>query len=120
MPHFPLFSSLRVQVIERAEVFARPNFVYRLNSPPGGTPGLSFALAAAHAAFLSKQGTAARDSTNEGTMDLMRHRPYLRALTPQQRRSWWEQRKRLKARVVIGTAWLPPQVRRSYAYAQRI
>ena len=53
-------------------------------------------------------------------MDLMRHRPYLRALTPQQRRSWWEQRKRLKARVVIGTAWLPPQVRRSYAYAQRI
>ena len=52
-------------------------------------------------------------------MDLMRHRPYLRALTPQQRRSWWEQRKRLTARVVIGTAWLPVPVRRSYAYAQR-
>jgi hypothetical protein len=51
-------------------------------------------------------------------MDLMRHRPYLRALTPRQRRSWWEQRKRLTARVVIGTAWLPVQVRRSYAYAQ--
>lgn len=53
-------------------------------------------------------------------MDLMRHRPYLRALTPRQRRSWWEQRKRLTARVVIGSAWLPEQVRRSYAYAQRV
>ena len=52
-------------------------------------------------------------------MDLLRHRPNLRALTPQQRRAWWEQRKRLTARVVIGTAWLPEQVRRSYAYAQR-
>ena len=53
-------------------------------------------------------------------MDLMRHRPYLRALTPRQRRSWWEQRKRLTARVTIGAAWLPLQVRRSYAYAQHI
>lgn len=53
-------------------------------------------------------------------MDLMRHRSYLRALTPRQRRTWWEQRKRLKARVVIGAAWLPEQVRRSYAYAQHI
>jgi hypothetical protein len=53
-------------------------------------------------------------------MDLMRHRSYLRALTPQQRRAWWEQRKRLKARVGIGSAWLPAQVRRSYAYAHRI
>jgi hypothetical protein len=52
-------------------------------------------------------------------MDLMRHRPYLRALTRQQRRKWFEQRKRLTARVVIGTAWLPMPVRRSYAYAQR-
>ena len=56
--------------------------------------------------------------TDEETMDLMRHRPYLRALTPQQRRAWWEQRKRLKARVGIGSAWLPLQVRRSYVYAQ--
>jgi hypothetical protein len=53
-------------------------------------------------------------------MDLMRHRPYLRALSPAQRRSWWEQRKRLRARVSIGTAWLPLQVRRSYTYAQWI
>lgn len=53
-------------------------------------------------------------------MDLMRHRSYLRALKPHQRRVWWEQRKRLTARVAIGTAWLPEQVRRSYAYAERI
>jgi hypothetical protein len=52
-------------------------------------------------------------------MKLMRHRPYLRALTPQQRRAWWEQRKRLNLRVTIGIAWLPLQVRRSYTYAQR-
>ena len=28
-------------------------------------------------------------------MRLMRHRPYLRALTPHQRRLWWEHKKRL-------------------------
>jgi hypothetical protein len=53
-------------------------------------------------------------------MELLRHRSYLRALTPQQRRTWWEQRKRLKARVSIGAAWLPAHVRRSYAYVQQI
>lgn len=53
-------------------------------------------------------------------MNLMRHRPYLRALTPPQRSSWWEQKKRLNLRVTIGAAWLPDQVRRSYAYALRI
>lgn len=53
-------------------------------------------------------------------MGLMRHRPYLRALTPQQRRAWWDQKKRLNLRVTIGIAWLPEQVRRSYAYALRI
>ena len=52
-------------------------------------------------------------------MKLMRHRPYLRALTPSQRRVWWQNRKRLTARVDIGAAWLPDQVRRSYAYAFR-
>lgn len=52
-------------------------------------------------------------------MNLMRHRPYLRALTPQQRRLWWAHRKQLKPRIRIGSSWVPDQVRRSYAYALR-
>ena len=86
-------------------------------------PGLTLASGPPKAAVDSRAAAADRAKSSRGfdeeTMDLMRHRPYLRALTPQQRRSWWEQRKRLKARVVIGTAWLPLPVRRSYAYAQR-
>lgn len=53
-------------------------------------------------------------------MSLMHHRRYLRALTAAQRRSWYEQRKRLTPRVPIGIAWVPERVRRSYAYASRI
>ncbi len=53
-------------------------------------------------------------------MNLMRHRPYLRALFPRQRLIWWSQKKRLNVRVTIGVAWLPDQLRRSYAYAFRI
>jgi hypothetical protein len=53
-------------------------------------------------------------------MKLMHHRGYLRALTPAQRRSWFEQRKRLMPRVPIGSSWVPDRVRRSYTYANRI
>jgi len=53
-------------------------------------------------------------------MSLMRHRRYLRARTPVQRRSWFEQRRRLTPRVPIGSAWVPDRVRRSYTYASRI
>jgi hypothetical protein len=52
-------------------------------------------------------------------MNLMRHRGYLRALTPAQRRSWLEQRQRLTPRVAISSAWLPKELRRTYAYTQR-
>lgn len=52
-------------------------------------------------------------------MQLMRHRRYLRVLNPQQRRAWWEQKKRASLRVTIGAAWIPDQVRRSYTYALR-
>jgi len=52
-------------------------------------------------------------------MNLMRHRPYLRALSRRQRLAWWEQKKRLSTRVTIGAAWLPESVRRTYAYAFR-
>ena len=53
-------------------------------------------------------------------MNLMRHRGYLRALTAPQRRSWFEQRRRLTPRVPISSAWVPDRVRRSYTYASRI
>jgi len=50
-------------------------------------------------------------------MDKLFHlRSYLRVLTPAQRRSWFEQRKRLTPRVPIGTAVLPRSVHRSFAY----
>ncbi|WP_423396061.1 hypothetical protein [Burkholderia sp. LMG 21824] len=47
---------------------------------------------------------------------LFRHRSFLRALTPAQRRSWYEQRKRLTPRVPIGTAVIPRSIRRQFAY----
>lgn len=47
---------------------------------------------------------------------LFSHRVYLRCLNKAQRRSWFEQRKRLKPRVPIGTAVIPRAVKRQYAY----
>ena len=61
-----------------------------------------------------------RPLMTEDSMGMMRHRSYLRALTPRQRRAWWEQKKRLSLRVTIGAAWVPHQVRRSYTYALHI
>jgi len=55
----------------------------------------------------------------EFSMNLMRHRPYLRALSRSQRLAWWQQKKRLNLRVTIGAAWVPDSVRRTYAYALR-
>jgi hypothetical protein len=46
---------------------------------------------------------------------LLKQRSYLRGLTPEQRRKWFEQKKRLTPRVVIGKG-LPRSVLRSYAY----
>ncbi|WP_179298385.1 hypothetical protein [Burkholderia ubonensis] len=47
---------------------------------------------------------------------IFRHRSFLRGLTAAQRRRWFEQHKRLKPRVPIGTAVLPAAVRRSFVY----
>lgn len=44
------------------------------------------------------------------------HRSYLRCLSPAQRRSWFEQRKRLTPRVPIGTKLIPHAVRRQFVY----
>lgn len=48
--------------------------------------------------------------------NLLSHRPWLRCLTRAQRRAWFEQRKRLRPRVPIGTAVLPAGIKRQYAY----
>jgi hypothetical protein len=45
---------------------------------------------------------------------MFKHRSYLRRLSKAQRRSWFEQRKRLTPRVPIGT--MPRNVARQYAY----
>jgi hypothetical protein len=43
-------------------------------------------------------------------------RSYLRCLSKSNRRKWFEQRKRLSPRVPIGTAVVPRNVTRQYAY----
>jgi hypothetical protein len=47
---------------------------------------------------------------------MFKHRSYLRCLSKAQRRSWYEQRKRLTPRVPIGNAVIPHNVARSFAY----
>jgi hypothetical protein len=49
---------------------------------------------------------------------LFSHRSYLRCLSKAQRRSWFEQRKRLTPRVPIGTAVIPNAIARQYAYVR--
>jgi hypothetical protein len=48
--------------------------------------------------------------------NLLRHRSYLRRLSRQQRRSWFEQWKRATPRVVISGAYLPMKVACSFTY----
>ena len=47
---------------------------------------------------------------------LLRHRSYLRKLTPAQRRAWFTQWRTARPRVMIGSAYLPPTVAKSFAY----
>jgi hypothetical protein len=62
-------------------------------------------------------GISNKPTSDPRTMKtLYRLRPYLRCLSARQRRSWFEQHKRLTPRVPIGTACVPPGVRRQYAY----
>ncbi|WP_124646276.1 hypothetical protein [Burkholderia sp. Bp8990] len=46
----------------------------------------------------------------------MRHRPYLRALSPRNRRQWAEQRARLSPRIAISSSFVPLAISRQYAY----
>jgi hypothetical protein len=51
--------------------------------------------------------------------NILRHRSYLRHLTPNQRRSWFEQWKVLRPRVKIGSSYVPYSVQRSFAYIKQ-
>ena len=46
----------------------------------------------------------------------MFHRPYLRALSPSNRRRWAEQKARLSPRVAISSSFVPHDLSRQYAY----
>ncbi|SAK59439.1 hypothetical protein AWB75_02439 [Caballeronia catudaia] len=49
-------------------------------------------------------------------MSIFSYRKHLRFLSQTQRRCWWDQKKRLTPRVVIGAAYVPPNVSREFAY----
>jgi hypothetical protein len=52
----------------------------------------------------------------EVAMSIFSYRKHLRFLSQTQRRCWWDQKKRLTPRVVIGAAYVPPNVTREFAY----
>jgi hypothetical protein len=52
------------------------------------------------------------------TMSIFAYRKHLRFLSPVQRRRWWDQKKRLKPRVQISRAYVPPSVTREFAYVK--
>ncbi|CAB3793793.1 hypothetical protein LMG28614_03766 [Paraburkholderia ultramafica] len=51
-------------------------------------------------------------------MSIFSYRKHLRFLTHAQRRRWWDQKKRLKPRVHISGAYVPPSVSREFAYVK--
>ncbi|HSV16420.1 hypothetical protein [Caballeronia sp. RCC_10] len=51
-------------------------------------------------------------------MSIFSYRKHLRFLSQAQRRRWWDQKKRLTPRVVIGGAYVPPNVSREFAYVK--
>jgi hypothetical protein len=55
---------------------------------------------------------------SEVAMSIFSYRKHLRFLSQTQRRNWWDQKKRLTPRVVIGGAYVPPNVTREFAYVK--
>jgi hypothetical protein len=55
---------------------------------------------------------------SEVAMSIFAYRKHLRFLSQAQRRRWWDQKKRLTPRVVIGGAYVPPNVTREFAYVK--
>jgi hypothetical protein len=53
---------------------------------------------------------------SEVAMSIFSYRKHLRFLSQAQRRRWWDQKKRLTPRIVIGAAYVPPNVTREFAY----
>ena len=54
----------------------------------------------------------------EVTMSIFSYRKHLRFLTHSQRRRWWDQKKRLKPRVKISGAYVPPNITREFTYVK--
>jgi hypothetical protein len=67
-----------------------------------------------HAADCGFQGFHSLRS--EVAMSIFSYRKHLRFLSQAQRRRWWDQKKRLTPRIVIGAAYVPPNVTREFAY----
>jgi hypothetical protein len=63
-------------------------------------------------------GKSSRSQIREFTMNIFSYRKHLRFLTHAQRRRWWDQKKRLKPRVRISGAYVPPSVSREFAYVK--
>jgi hypothetical protein len=55
---------------------------------------------------------------SEVAVSIFSYRKHLRFLSQAQRRRWWDQKKRLTPRVVIGGAYVPPNVTREFAYVK--
>jgi hypothetical protein len=55
---------------------------------------------------------------SEVAMSIFSYRKHLRFLSQAQRRRWWDQKKRLTPRVVVGSAYVPPNVTREFAYVK--
>jgi hypothetical protein len=51
-------------------------------------------------------------------MNIYAYRRHLRFMTRAQRRTWWEQKKRLTPRVAIGQSYVPPNISRAFAYVK--
>jgi hypothetical protein len=59
-----------------------------------------------------------RSQIREVTMSIFSYRKHLRFLTHSQRRRWWDQKKRLKPRVKISGAYVPPNITREFTYVK--
>jgi len=67
---------------------------------------------------MTLQGLGLFNPVSEANMNIFAYRRHLRFLSHQQRRVWWDQRKRLTPRVRIGGAYVPPNVSRAFTYVK--
>jgi hypothetical protein len=104
---FPL---TRVRAIWRAQVVSRRRAARRLENCAQFFMSWFWQLL-----FL---GTSFAVRFGRFKMSIFSYRKHLRFLTPAQRRRWWDQKKRLKPRVHISGAYVPPNVSREFTYVK--